>query len=376
MKSNYYKIYIVIIISILISISYLFIKVSNTKNLLATNIKDKYIKDAQNIAINFDSYLKVKVESNLFDTLNKDVALREELNDVLSLFLSNNFKYVYILYKDQEKNKYRYLLDGSISDKGKFKQSLRINKKRWNNVYENKKYDIILQDYLVSIYGTFLYPIVYDNKTEAILAIDFSSKLPNSVSNIIKPLTYIFIYIIVAISLFILLLIWQTTLYIKTKKKSITDDLTGLFNRTYLSEISKNINLENYSVAMIDLDKFKNINDRYGHKTGDYVLKQSAFLFKQSIRDNDILVRFGGEEFLLLIYNRDNKKASIDVCERIRQKIEEYNFTNDDHIINITVSCGINIAPSVQYDIEYAIKLADDNLYESKNTGRNKITAS
>ena len=374
MINNYYKLFITIIILVLFSSGYLFIKVSNTKQELSVNIKNKYINDAKNISTNFDIYLKSKIKNNLLNNLENDEILREELNSILSLFISKNFKYVYVLYKD--KNKYRYLLDGSILDKGEFQETLRVNKPRWDSVLKNKKYSTILQNNLDSIYGTFLYPIVFDNNTEAILAIDFSTKLPNTVSMIIEPLTNVFNYILITIILFVIILFWQTILYIKTKKTSITDTLTGLYNRVYLNEIKNTININNYSIAMLDLDKFKNINDNYGHDVGDYILKQSALIMKQSIRDNDILIRIGGEEFLLFIYNRDNVNTSTDVCERIRANIERYNFTTKNKIINITISCGVNINPSECKNLEKSIKKADDNMYISKNTGRNKVTSS
>jgi diguanylate cyclase (GGDEF)-like protein len=358
----------------LFSSGYLFIKVSNTKQELSVNIKNKYINDAKNISENFNTYLKSKVNKNLLNNLIENQELREELNKILSLFVSKNFKYVYVLYKDEDKDKYKYLLDGSITDKGEFQETLRVNKARWDNVIKNKKFSIILQDDLDSIYGTYLYPIILNNKVEAILAIDFSTKLPDAVSIIIKPLTNLFNYIIIIIIIFVIILVWQTILYIKTKKTTITDSLTGLYNRVYLNEIKDTININNYSIAMLDLDKFKNINDSYGHDVGDYILKKSAFIMKQSIRDNDILIRIGGEEFLLFIYNRGNTDTAVSVCERIRSNIEMYNFTTKSTIINITISCGLNINPSEQINIEKSIKKADDNMYISKTTGRNKVT--
>jgi len=374
MINKYYKVFIIIIISVLFSSGYLFIKVSNTKQELSVNIKNKYINDAKSISENFDKYLKSRIKDDLLNNLIDNKLLREELNNTLSLFISKNFKYVYILYKDKDKNKYRYLLDGSSSDKGEFQGSLRVNKIRWDSVLNSQEYSTILQNDLDSIYGTFLYPIVINNKTEAILAIDFSAKLPNTVSMIIEPLTKLFNYILIVIILFVIILFWQTFLYLKTKKTSITDSLTGLYNRAYLNEIKDNININNYSIAMLDLDKFKNINDTYGHDVGDYILKQSSFIMKQSIRDNDILIRIGGEEFLLFIYNRGNINTTSEVCERIRSNIEQYNFTTQDKIINITISCGVNIKPAHYKNLEKSIKKADDNLYISKSTGRNKVT--
>jgi diguanylate cyclase (GGDEF)-like protein len=125
---------------------------------------------------------------------------------------------------------------------------------------------------------------------------------------------------------------------------------------------------------MLDLDKFKIINDTYGHKTGDYILTQTSRILKESIRDSDILIRYGGEEFLLFIYKRNDKLESTHkISQRIRKNIANTVFNYDEQEICIQVSIGVHENPFKEKNLQEAIKVADKMLYVAKNTGRNKV---
>ena len=354
---------------------YLFYAVYNTKEELSINLQNKFIENAKYLSINMKNLLKSKISNNLYETLKENPLLREDLEASLSLFLTPTFQYAYVLYKDKN-GRYRYLLDGSKKDKGEFNEPLSVNKLKWDKTYNSSKSEVIIQNNLESLYGTFLQAIIYNGKTSAIIAIDFSTKLPTSITKVIKPVSIIFLYLFVALGLIIIILVWQTLLNIKTKKQSITDSLTTLYNRNYLNEIQSSIDLQNYSIVMLDLDKFKIVNDTYGHKAGDYVLQKSSEILKNSIRSNDIAIRYGGEEFLLLLYTRDNKKSGLQICERIRNDIEKYKFHYDGNDILVTISIGLNKTPVEQKNFNDAVKIADQKLYLSKNSGRNKITSS
>ncbi len=158
------------------------------------------------------------------------------------------------------------------------------------------------------------------------------------------------------------------------KKITNTDPLTGILNRRALEKIIKreisfarrhNLPL---SFVMIDIDRFKRINDTYGHEVGDYVLKSFAKIIHKSIRHEDILARFGGEEFILLLPNT-NIDSALEVCERIRQKIEKTKFKG----IKEKITASFGIAELLQTDEGVdVLKRADDALYEAKRKGRNR----
>lgn len=157
-----------------------------------------------------------------------------------------------------------------------------------------------------------------------------------------------------------------------------TDPLTRLFNRRYLetilrrqTEISMKQGLP-YSILMIDLDHFKNVNDTYGHESGDAVLKEFSELLLASVRSSDFIFRYGGEEFLLALGNVDSKEAML-ISEKIRLKCQKYIFRlQNGREINKTCSIGV-ASFSGHPDYNRIIKLADEALYEAKNEGRNRV---
>jgi diguanylate cyclase (GGDEF)-like protein len=161
------------------------------------------------------------------------------------------------------------------------------------------------------------------------------------------------------------------------KENAITDPLTKLYNRKHLEDqIPKIIAQANrselsFGVLMIDIDHFKMVNDTYGHDVGDNAIKIVASTLKSHTRTSDIIVRFGGEEFVVLLYNCDKDSLFI-TCEKIRIAFLEQEIPAGDEIIKKTVSIGAAMFPKDNKDLHDCIKFADLALYEAKNTGRNK----
>ncbi|MBE6042759.1 MAG: GGDEF domain-containing protein [Clostridium thermopalmarium] len=158
------------------------------------------------------------------------------------------------------------------------------------------------------------------------------------------------------------------------------DTLTSLYNRRYIDrtlpeEIARCNDKNPLSIAMIDVDHFKSINDTYGHNAGDIIIKKLGQILSNSIRnDTDWAARYGGDEFLICLPNTDNKKA-YKVLERIRKNVEKINIKIENIKIKVTVSGGLytlnnNILAPVDL-----IKYADDKLYNAKEQGRNRIAS-
>ena len=153
---------------------------------------------------------------------------------------------------------------------------------------------------------------------------------------------------------------------------SIKDVLTGLFNRRYIEDRLINIkeNFDRYNesfcIAMIDIDNFKDVNDVYGHQTGDEVLKSIANILKENSRVTDVIGRWGGEEFLLIMTKCTLENAQI-ATENLRQKVESTIF---EEVGIKTISIGLS---TYDGNIETTIKSADKALYKAKNSGRNKV---
>ena len=123
---------------------------------------------------------------------------------------------------------------------------------------------------------------------------------------------------------------------------------------------------------MFDLDRFKLVNDTYGHLAGDYVLKHLATVVKQHIRREDVLARYGGEEFAIILPEIDHHNA-MQLADKVRRLIERTGFRFEDTDIPLTVSVGVATLGSDTVDWVGFVKLADDNLYAAKAGGRNQV---
>ena len=158
------------------------------------------------------------------------------------------------------------------------------------------------------------------------------------------------------------------------------DYLTGLYNRRFFAEEASRAialtlrNKSQFSIITMDIDKFKNINDTYGHAAGDLIIITVAQKLKELIRKSDIPARFGGEEFVLLLYDISSKNA-IKVAQNMRKIIEDLETVYEKEIIKFTLSFGVAQFDTFKDDnnIEHTIVRADKALYEAKKTGRNKV---
>jgi len=163
--------------------------------------------------------------------------------------------------------------------------------------------------------------------------------------------------------------------------EATTDVLSGLYNRRYFYDISKKYydTAKRYnqelSILMIDIDKFKDINDTYGHDVGDNIIEASGKILTKITRKSDIVARYGGEEFIVLLAETEVGQA-VELAERIRVDIENNYITLDSgEAVHITVSIGVTELNTLNdKDIEETIKRCDKALYESKNNGRNMVS--
>jgi len=159
-----------------------------------------------------------------------------------------------------------------------------------------------------------------------------------------------------------------------------TDSLTQLYNRRYFYEISKHIfdlmkrNKNNLSILMLDIDKFKHVNDTYGHNFGDNVLVEFAKTMQVLTRKSDIICRWGGEEFIILLPQTDSKGALL-MAEKIRENVQNSIIALDNgKEFQFSVSIGVHtVDQKSNINIEKAINKSDLALYKAKESGRNKV---
>lgn len=161
-------------------------------------------------------------------------------------------------------------------------------------------------------------------------------------------------------------------------EQAITDALTKTFTRRYLDmQLHREIenfkrHNRNFSTIMIDIDHFKMINDTHGHQAGDDILINMANIFKETVREVDIVCRYGGEEFTIICPNTDSHNA-INVAERVRKNVENFKFIIPQGEIKVTISLGVaEFEQNCTLEDPEIIKKADLALYHAKETGRNQ----
>jgi len=161
---------------------------------------------------------------------------------------------------------------------------------------------------------------------------------------------------------------------IKLQEKTLHDTLTNAYNREYFDQHIEQIMSEDrelngqLAVGMLDIDLFKNVNDTYGHAVGDQVLVELVELIKNTLRESDILIRWGGEEFVILV-KVYSKRGLQSISEHLRSAVEKHHFETVEHI---TCSIGYSFYRDDE-DIMQTITRADKALYQAKNSGRNRV---
>jgi diguanylate cyclase (GGDEF)-like protein len=165
-------------------------------------------------------------------------------------------------------------------------------------------------------------------------------------------------------------------LFAHTRDMANRDFLTSLYNRRYFFEHSQKMfdNAREYGkesvVATVDIDKFKSINDTYGHDVGDMAIKESAKILRNTLHYKDLIARFGGEEFCIILHN-SNAKTAREVFEKVRVAFESHTLELAHGKLHFSVSIGV--AHGKNYNIDEMLKMSDKALYNAKESGRNKV---
>lgn len=170
----------------------------------------------------------------------------------------------------------------------------------------------------------------------------------------------------------------RVRLYESLREQSLTDGLTGVFNVRFFHEtLGKEIQRARryqraLSLVIMDIDNLKKINDSYGHLAGDTVLKDIAKLIKETAREADIVVRYGGDEFVVIMPETDQKQA-FKSAVRILDKVREHRFGVDQGRLRVTLSAGVADYPGGDMTESDLLKMADEALYQAKAEGRDRV---
>ncbi len=348
-----------------------------------------YEERLQNSVILNDLRKEIQVAQNTTEKLISNAgedSLIEKITDknfykistqLLEILNTLNTEYVYVLYENS--GRFYMLIDASKKDRMEpfevlepltselplINTSLKTGKPKYM-IHEN-----------ISTLGLTVYIPFKDKKgLNYILVIDYTLEKVREIKELIEELQRTIIVSIAFIVILINVALIGTIKTIYYKKKSIIDNLTKLYNRHYLEEIEDKGSFQDYIILLVDIDFFKKINDTYGHEVGDKVLKTVSEKLINVLRKDDIVIRYGGEEFLIFIRKERNKDRLIyiNVAEKIRKSIEDLNIKiNEKDYIKTTQSIGIFLDTDKVKNLQEAIKKADIALYKAKSRGRNRI---
>jgi len=342
----------------------------NVTNMELNNLKRAAKAIAGNITFNIK-------KGSMYEQLKDNKKLREKLNKILSLYINDEMKYVYVIYKDK-KGRYRYLLDGSkiAKERGAFNQIFIPVSNIWDICFKTEKDIFTVQKNIASLWITYLHPIIIDKKMQAVLALDISTITDKKIERSLIPLRMYLKYLIMFMFIVIFTTAFQIYLLIRERKVSRIDALTRLYNRLYLQEKKNSISLRKVAVAMVDIDHFKDVNDTFGHDVGDIVLRNIAKRLIIYTRAEDIVIRYGGEEFLI-IFELELGKKGIDnivgMAKRIQKQVSENPIRAKDVNVSVTVSMGLDPYTYKRHSLEESISIADLMLYAAKRNGRNRV---
>lgn len=374
--------------NLIISILMLFIFMTIPLYFIYENINDLIKRDigneAKKIAVTISVFMEEEIdmfeklsytediyESNMIDYYNR---IQELLYNIRK---NTNVEYVYITKKISE-DKIMYLVDGQDKNSDSFSPmaSLEASNKYMDLVYESKsELSTEIENYerwgkLITGYS----PIKGAKENiVAVVGVDISL---DTINELRKPVNRI---IVIGGGIFNLIGIIILNNMLNSRCDAVDiDSLTGLLNKRnldyYLKKAIKKSKSKNKNVClmMIDVDEFKGINDRYGHLLGDGVLKNIGMIITESTRSSDMCFRFGGDEFIIILPYADINQAK-EVGNRIMEKIRKsININSCGENIGITLSIGLAQWENGM-EIDRLIELADENMYEAKSRGKNKV---
>ncbi|MFN3786890.1 MAG: diguanylate cyclase, partial [Sulfurihydrogenibium azorense] len=373
-KKNVVSIWITVISLLVLFSLYLYLLSKYEKN-IQNVIIEKDVGKEVDVAENVIRKIKEKSQNSLISKIH-DSDFVKNSNELLEVLNTPNTEYLYIIFKSGEQ--FFIALDVSKKDRMEpfeYIQLLPSELPIVNQAIKDMEYKYLIHTNTPTLGLTLYIPFKDKNNINYILIKDYTIKEVQEIKSLVDSIRKA---ILIAIVFIVLLANVAIVGVIKTlyyKKRSLIDSLTGLYNRNYLEEI-ENKNLKDFVVIVADVDFFKKINDTYGHLVGDNVLKTVAETIKKNVRENDIVIRYGGEEFLIIL----NKERSVDnlnyinVAERIRKAVENLKIKiNENDYLKTTLSVGIFLDTDKIKTLQEAIKKADVALYKAKTKGRNRI---
>jgi len=309
-------------------------------------------------------------------TIELDISKNVVFKRIVNVFKNKyNIKH-FSIYMINDENKTRESihldLEGSICQDSTFQNALECRAYRTETDIISTEFYQLCQGCQKndSLYSCFFYSINDDYS----LVISMTAKDEDELKSLNEKIPHLRNYLEAAKPV-----IESKLLMEKLRENSLKDAMTGLYNRRFLEEFISQFmhqasrNKDTYHIMMLDVDFFKKVNDTYGHDVGDKVITAIGQLLIKSIRNSDLAIRYGGEEFLIMLQNSTDSGALL-VAKNIHSAFAAIEFNvGQNEVMYKTMSIGISKFPTNGDTIWECIKCADTALYEAKETGRNKI---
>lgn len=368
MRRQYFDKFIIFLIVLLIAFA-VFLQITTVKS--TEKLKIEEIEKAEQYASKIVELIQRRTGKNFEYALTYNSQLREQLNESLQAFLTKQYQYIFVLQKDKKGN-YRFLLDGSEEEPEEYKAIFFPKSELFDTVYETQKMQIIEQHKGVEhVWLSLVYPIVDNNVTEGLLVLDLSESYGEYLNDFNTPLMKVVWMMQVFLMISLLLLFFLAYRYYKIRKELVIDDLTSVYKKQYLQEFFEKHRVNNYNVMFLDIDEFKEVNQKFGYEAGDTILKEFTQTILSSISSESIVVRTGGAEFLIVSPKHNGKVE--EQAQYIFDLLKEKRYLIGNEVQYLTVSMSAMSVREETMPVQNIERLLDEKLLEVKSKGKDGL---
>lgn len=368
MKQQYFDKFIFFLMVLLIIFA-VFLQVTTVKS--TDKLKEEEIIKAEHYASKIAKLIQLRTGKKIDEALKDDPDFRQHLNEALQAFLTTQYQYIFVLQKD-EKGNYRFLLDGSKEEAEEYKTIFFPKSELFDRVYTTQKMQIIEQhEGVEQVWLSLVYPIVNENKTEALLVLDLSESFGEHLNNFNSPLMAVVWMMQAFLLLSLILFVFLAYRYYKIRKALIIDNLTSVYKKQYLQEFFNKNKMDKYNIMLLDIDEFKEINQKFGYESADMVLQEFAETLTSILSTESIIVRIGGTEFLIVLPKEEGKLE--EQAQKVFDGLKEKKYLIGNEIQYLTVSMSAMSIPEETKFIQNIERLLDEKLLEIKSKGKNNL---
>lgn len=368
MRRQYFDKFIFFLMVLLIIFA-VFLQITTVQS--TEKLKKEEIQKAEQYAAKIAQLIQRHTANKIESALTNNFELRDHLNEALQAFLTKQYQYIFVLKKDVKGN-YRFLLDGSEEEPEEYKTIFFPKSKLFDHVYETQKMQIIEQhEGVEQVWLSLVYPIVNEKETEALLVLDLSESYGEHLNDFNSPLMTVVWMMQIFLLLSMLLLVFLAYRYYKIRKELIIDDLTSVYKKQYLEEFFDKNRLEDYDVMLLDIDEFKEVNQKFGYEFGDMILKEFTQTLLSVLSPDAIIVRTVGAEFLVV---SPKSESRVEVqAQKIFDMLKEKKYLIGNEIQYLTVSMSAMSIPENSTSLQNIERLLDEKLLEVKSKGKNAL---